>query len=615
MADYSTLKGFEIQSFATDPYASEVLAATWASGNDVNTIRSQTQGCGLLTAGLIAGGNGVPALPSTLGETEEYDGTSWAESGDLNTDRESPGVGGIQTAALCVAGYTTAYTAIVESYNGTSWATSPATLNSPRTYNIVAGTSTAMITAGGGPGTQDITESWNGSTWTEVGDLNTGRSYFSGAGTSTAGICAGGESPATPQVGTAETWDGTSWTEVNALARGGTSSTRGAMAGNAPNSSTLFFGGGSPVVALTESYNGTAWTEVADMGAARDFGPGGGGSGSSAFWATGKSAPGAKVATTYEFSAPSTVSIAQEGQVWYNTASNVLKGYGQQGTGAWASGGDLNTGRSHAGGGGDQTAATIAGNSNVPASQQLCETYDGTTWTEVNNLTVAKEESGSCGSSTSMGIFGSGTGDTDSSESWNGTCWTANNNLNTARYGIAGAGTSSSSLLGAGGAPTPAYGENVEEYNGTCWAAIADLATNTQYAFGQMGPTSACQIAGGQLPAITTNVQEWNDTSWTAGTAINTARRTGGSAGSTTLALIYGGDIPAAPVVALTESWDGSTWTEVADLATARYAAAQGQGVNAAMTAMSSGGDTAPGKVANTEEWSIPNAIKTFTSS
>ena len=50
------------------------------------------------------------------------------------------------------------------------------------------------------------------------------------------------------------------------------------------------------------------------------------------------------------------------------------------------------------------------------------------------------------------------------------------------------------------------------------------------------------------------------------------------------------------------------------DLATARYAQMQGQGVNAAMTAMSSGGDI-PAKTGITEEWSIPDAIKTFTAS
>ena len=380
----------------------------------------------------------------------------------------------------------------VESWNGTSWTVSPAALNSGRTYNIVAGTSTAMITAGGGPGSLDLTEIWNGSTWTETNDLNTGRTYMAGAGISTSAILAGGGDPAPATTGKVETWDGTSWTEVSALARGATSSTRACMATNTPNATALFFGGSSPVVALTESWDGTAWTEVADMGAAKDFGAGGGGSGSSAFWATGKSSPGTKVNATEEFSAPSTASVAGEGQVWYNSTSKVLKSFGMQGTGVWASGGAMNTARSHGGGGGDQTAATVAGDANVPADKVKTETYDGSTWTNANNLNSSYEEAGSCGSSTSMGIFGGSPTPPAAFEHWDGTCWTAGNSMNTGRYGLAGAGTSATSLLCAGGGdPVPSLGGNVEEFTGTSWTAVSALATKTQYAFGQMGPTAA----------------------------------------------------------------------------------------------------------------------------
>ena len=41
-----------------------------------------------------------------------------------------------------------------------------------------------------------------------------------------------------------------------------------------------------------------------------------------------------------------------------------------------------------------------------------------------------------------------------------------------------------------------------------------------------------------------------------------------GGTGTTTSALGYGGNAP--PITAITENWDGSSWTEVADLSTAR---------------------------------------------
>ena len=618
MATYSTIKGFTIQSLASDPYASEVLAGTWASGNNVNTIRSALEGCGSLTAGLIAGGNTAPSPAPTMSDkVETYDGTSWSEVNSLLEGRESPGVCGITTAALAVGGYGTAYLASVESYNGTSWSEGN-NLAGVRSSIIAAGTTTAAISAGGQDTTGAVasSETWNGTSWTETSNLNTARSYWVGGGTSTAALGCGGY--VTADMGKVESYDGTSWTEVNPLNRADVSASRMSMTGDAPSSSTLVFGGSPPVTALTESYNGTSWTEVADLSSAIYFASGGGTSGSSAFSATGSSAPGTKVNSTEVFTVPSTASIAQEGQVWYNTTSTVLKGFGKQGTGAWSSGGTMNTARSHGGGGGDQTAATVAGDANVPASLPLCETYNGSAWTEVNNLTTsAHQESGSSGSSTSMGIFGGAPTPPAAFESWDGTSWTAGSALNSGRYGIAGAGVSATSLLAMGGGdPNTA---NVEEYNGTSWAEGANLLATTQYAYGQMGSVTACLMAGGHAPAwpsgAVVKVEEWNGTSFTEGNNLNTGKRTGGSAGSTTLALVYGGALWPSGVTAQTESYNGTSWTEVGDLATARYAAQQGQGVNAAMTALSSGGDTAPGKVGATEEWSIPNATKTFTAS
>ena len=46
-----------------------------------------------------------------------------------------------------------------------------------------------------------------------------------------------------------------------------------------------------------------------------------------------------------------------EGQVWYNTTDNVLKGQAATTAGAWSSGGNLNTGRRAFGGAGTQTSA------------------------------------------------------------------------------------------------------------------------------------------------------------------------------------------------------------------------------------------------------------------
>ena len=57
--------------------------------------------------------------------------------------------------------------------------------------------------------------------------------------------------------------------------------------------------------------------------------------------------------------------------------------------------------------------------------------------------------------------------------------------------------------------------------------------------------------------------------SWASGTNVNTARRSMASAGTQTASIITGGLLPPG-TYAITEQWNGSAWTEVADLNTAR---------------------------------------------
>src|SRR6056300_1388156 len=83
----------------------------------------------------------------------------------------------------------------------------------------------------------------------------------------------------------------------------------------------------------------------------------------------------------------------ESGQVWYNTTTELLKGYRQVVGNAWSTGGDLNTARSFLGGVGTQTAGLAFGG-NVPPVTGATEQYDGTSWTEVNDLNTARRQSG-----------------------------------------------------------------------------------------------------------------------------------------------------------------------------------------------------------------------------
>src|SRR5210317_954589 len=141
-----------------------------------------------------------------------------------------------------------------------------------------------------------------------------------------------------------------------------------------------------------------------------------------------------------------------EGDIWYNTTTGKLRFVGK--FASWATGGSLNTGRRQMSGAGTQTAALgIGGNSNPgspPFSIDIANTekYDGTSWTEVNDLNTARGYAAGDGTQTSALYFGGlPPSNLALTESWNGTSWTAVNTLNTGRRSLAGSGVDNTSIL------------------------------------------------------------------------------------------------------------------------------------------------------------------------
>ena len=103
----------------------------------------------------------------------------------------------------------------------------------------------------------------------------------------------------------------------------------------------------------------------------------------------------------------------------------------------------------------------------------------------------------------------------------------------------------------------------------------------------------------------------WNGTNWTEVNDLNTARSNAGGAGEdSTTALCYAGYTTT--VVAVTEEWNGTNWTETTDVSSGR---SSGFSSGTATAALYSGGN--PGKVTTTEEWTGAGAgvTRTFTDS
>jgi hypothetical protein len=138
-----------------------------------------------------------------------------------------------------------------------------------------------------------------------------------------------------------------------------------------------------------------------------------------------------------------------EGQVWYNSTSNVWKVEEATTVGAWASGGNLATARNQLGGAGTQTAAlAISGNSPGPTYVTATEEYDGQVGQLVEvSVTARLANLAGAGTQTAALAFGGyDTAATGATEEYNGTSWSPGGSLNTARQLLTGAGTQTAAL-------------------------------------------------------------------------------------------------------------------------------------------------------------------------
>ena len=86
----------------------------------------------------------------------------------------------------------------------------------------------------------------------------------------------------------------------------------------------------------------------------------------------------------------------------------------------------------------------------------------------------------------------------------------------------------------------------------------------------------------GGNPGKSDKTESWNGTSWTEVSDLNTARDEFGSAGSQTSAAIFGGNPPSSGTDAH-EQWDGTSWTEAAEINTAVLACSGSGASNSSM--------------------------------
>ena len=311
------------------------------------------------------------------------------------------------------------------------------------------------------------------------------------------------------------------------------------------------------------------------------------------------------------------------GQMWYNSTDKVIKGFTSSPVGSWSTDANMNTGRRYPSGAGTNTAALAYGG--TPNSDVLLantESYNGTSWTEVNDLNTARYQADGLGVVYTAALMAGGykgppgspsTYTAAETENWNGTSWTEVADLSQAKRSNGMAGTNTAGLLFGGVTSPPATTlAETESWNGSSWTEVNDLNT-ARYNIQGVGATNtaALAVAGRNPPGSLAIVESWNGSSWTETTDVNTARYdAGGTTGAYTNALFIAGYSTA--FHANVEVWNGSSWTETGDLSTAK-ADLEGAGTGTAGIAF--GGRTPPNNPsATTEIFSSPTtSTVTFT--
>ena len=262
----------------------------------------------------------------------------------------------------------------------------------------------------------------------------------------------------------------------------------------------------------------------------------------------------------------------QNGQMWYNSTTQVVKGVTSNPIGAYSSAPNLNNGRSILNGsGGTQTSAIMMGGYAPalpsPERSDYVEEWNGSSWTETTDLNTRRvNPSGTATSSESaicIGGYGA-SGVLGNVETWDGSSWTEIADMPTATDATGSCGTQTNALSSGGRSGIA----NNQYWNGSSWTELGDLNNGKSSSTNIGTYTAALNTIGRNSPpqAARAYAELWNGSAWTEVADLNTGRSQGGGSGTSTQAIVLAGEGPGGPEFANSEKWNGSTWTETTDI-------------------------------------------------
>jgi hypothetical protein len=238
---------------------------------------------------------------------------------------------------------------------------------------------------------------------------------------------------------------------------------------------------------------------------------------------------------------------------------------------SWTAGNAANTARASACACGTQTAGLGIGGygGGIPTRvTNVVEQYDGTNWSEEGDLNTGRGYLAAAHSGTTTAALAFGglinpelnpspfgaVGAKNESEEFDGSSWTEGDNLNQARRDFEGAGTQTAGLA-IGGDNFPGAFAGVESYDGSSWTEGADL--NATHYRNMSGGSQTSAFTTGGYPA-SVNCETWDGTAWTEVANMSTGRHEGGGCGTAVAGLVAGG----VPITAATEEFTVSASVE-----------------------------------------------------
>jgi len=548
----------------------EYNGSSWSEINDL--IKCRTKGNSVGTTESVAYFGGENAHPNWVATcTETFNGTNWSEEADMNSGIKRAGVaGGSSENAMHFGGdYATSwshFTNWAECFNGTSWS-EMATLNCARSNLAGLGTTEAALAIAGNPtpgghspGNAFDVEQWNGVNWNHIGCtlLNPSlHSSIKGSGTVNDALAFGGyhyypTNPSTVLTGRSQHYDGTSWTFGASLLTGRTD-----LGGDGLTSGDAIAAGGrNPgAVTCTEIYTETNTTASFGHLEVREL---------------------IGEACTLDNIIPVAglpLRVSSSKQIAEDICGSFDKGFEFTGEirnakGKWSTIASLNTGRTNPFVAGTQNSSLVVGGGFTPGSPYYTdnsEEFDGTSWTEGNNLITAGRQGHASAGTQNAAVFAGGyihPAAVTCTEEYNGTSYATGGVLNVARWNGFGAGTQTSAL--SVGGRTPSVSDTTELYDGSAFSQLAVNIGGTSNERSGDGASSNNALAIGDYPA-TTNVRQWDGMTWfgVADTVEDDTNRA--ATGTTTDFIAYGGTNSIDGTVSPTEEFDGTSWSKGGD--------------------------------------------------